>query len=156
MGFQDPWQLLQARGEPSFKVAGTLGPACQHRLPGATASAVDMGDPSLQSAGVPGPACQVPASRIHRNFCSHGRTKAVVNGSPGACLLVYQEPWQLLQAWGTHACMQREPGGCLQVWLARSHSSCCRHREFWGLLAGHALQEGSSVALLARGKPAFR
>jgi hypothetical protein len=100
MGFQELWQLLQEPGVPSLQAAGALGPACQHRLPGATAAAVGTEELSLWAAGILGSACQVLASRSHRTCCNHGRTKPVDSRSPRACLL---------------------------VWAARSHGSYYRH-----------------------------
>jgi hypothetical protein len=98
-------------GETSLQAAGALGPACWHRLPGTTAAAAGMEGTSLWAEGVLGPACHVPASRSHKNRCSHGRTK-----QPWGLLtsVGYQEPYQLLQAWDIQACGQ---------W------------QFWGLLA---------------------
>jgi hypothetical protein len=45
-------------GEPSFRVAGALGPTSWHRLPGAMVAAACLGEPSLQAVGVLGPDCQ--------------------------------------------------------------------------------------------------
>jgi hypothetical protein len=46
----------------------------------------------------------------------------------------FQEPWQLLQAWGIQACEQQEP---------------------WGLLAGASFQECSIVAAACMGNQAY-
>jgi hypothetical protein len=88
MGFQEPWQLLQAQGNQAFRQQEFWGLLSRHELQeGSVVVLQAWGEPSLLSAGVLGLISLTgfgECSSMSLLEAQHQRTKPASSGNSGA------------------------------------------------------------------------